>query len=433
MRTLLASERFRNYCLAKLCQLTGQNALIYGLFILVIEKQETSLSTSLFLLCSVLPGVLLSIPGGVVADATPRKPMLVLSLLLRMAIIVAFIRFDFGILFVLALTVLVWAVWEFYSPAESSALQAVAPPELMTHANAIMYIVSLLAQFVGAGFIAPAALRLLGEDGLFFMSFLLILAGAWFWLLTPHLTPRLERPPREGVVRSLSLGLRFFRDDDLAARAMLQHVLLGAATSMVIVALPRFLSDVLGTGVINAVYIFSPAAVGIAVGLAVAPLLTRLLGGATVTLLGFVACSAGLFALAWVNGVRAVFESQPAFAWAQDALNIDTLVVTTMLIVPLVGLGIALVNIASRALLYERAEGHEIGQLFATQSAIAAVASIIPTLAAGVLVDIVDPRVFLGAVGGLMLVSLVPLLRYGRARGQIGAGTLMQDEPGLSR
>jgi MFS family permease len=115
------------------------------------------------------------------------------------------------------------------------------------------------------------------------------------------------------------------------------------------------------------------------------------------------------------------------FDWARETFHISLVVATTMVIVPFGGLGIALVNVSSRALIYERADTSRIGQIFATQSAIGSVASIIPTLTAGVLVDRMDVRYFLGALAALLIASLIPLLSYGRSRTHIPVETLMHD------
>ncbi|MEX0750553.1 MAG: MFS transporter [Dehalococcoidia bacterium] len=427
MRQLLLDARFRQYAIAKLLQLAGQNALIYGLFILVIEKQESSLSTSLFVLCSVLPSVLLSIPGGVVADATPRKMTILLMLVARLAIILMFIRFDVSLPLVLGLTLLIWAIYQFYSPAENAALIAVTPPGMMVQSNAVMYIVSLIAQLGGAGFIAPLALKTFDASGLFVVTLLLVFGGLFMFAGIRNLSPAEPPKHREGLLRSFSFGLRYFRADPLATRAMLQFVLLSSATTMVIVAVPRYLEDVLSTGVINAVYIFSPGAIGVAFGLAVAPLMTRLLGGPTVTLLGFIAFAGALAALAAVDPLSEAMREWAYFEWARETFNVNLPVATTMVIVPFGGLGIALVNVSSRALIYERAETARLGQIFATKSAIGSVASIIPTLTAGVLVDRVDVRYFLGAIAALLIASLIPLLSYGRSRARIPAELLMQE------
>ena len=70
---LLANPRFVRFALAKFLQLAAQNSLIYGLFILVISKQESSLATSAFVLTSVLPSIVLSLPGGKIGRASCRE------------------------------------------------------------------------------------------------------------------------------------------------------------------------------------------------------------------------------------------------------------------------------------------------------------------------------------------------------------------------
>lgn len=430
MRHLLLDSRFRRYSLAKLLQLAGQNALIYGLFILVINKQDSSLSTSLFVLCSIVPSVFLSVPGGVAADVLPRKLTLLLMLAARMAIILMFIRFEVSLPLVLGLTVLIWTIYQFYSPAENAALVAVTPPGMLVQSNAVMYVVSLLAQLGGAGLIAPAALKTFDASGLFVVTLLLVFGGLYLFAGIPDLSLRRQAPRRERSLRSLSQGIRYFGEDRLVARAMMQFVLLSTATTVVIVAVPRYLEDVLSTGAINAIYIFSPGVIGVAAGLAVAPLMTRLLGGPTVTMLGFIAFAAALTALAAVDPLSTLMREWAFFQWARDTFHINLLVATTMVVAPAGGLGIALVNVSSRALVYERAPHDLLGQIFATQSMIGSLAAIAPTLAAGVVVDHVDVRYLLGVMAAMLVLSLVPLLSYGRGesrRSRIAAPDRMPD------
>src|SRR5690606_15251782 len=89
---LLRDERFLRYLWAKFLSLAGQNALIYGLFIAVITRQESSLATSAFVLASVVPSILLSVPGRHFADLTPNKFGLLRTLGLRIVVVHFFLH-----------------------------------------------------------------------------------------------------------------------------------------------------------------------------------------------------------------------------------------------------------------------------------------------------------------------------------------------------
>ena len=106
---VLAEPRFRRFALAKTLQLTGQNALVYGLFIAFITEQSTYIAGSAFVLATVLPSVFLSVPGGLVADRLPNKAVLLSVLLIRGAIIWQFIDADLSLQAVILLTFLTFA------------------------------------------------------------------------------------------------------------------------------------------------------------------------------------------------------------------------------------------------------------------------------------------------------------------------------------
>ena len=90
-RGLLHDTRFRRFALAKTLQLSGQNALIYGLFIAFIAEQDTYLAGSAFVLAATLPSVLLSLPGGVVADRLPNKLVMIGVQVVRVLIVSRFL------------------------------------------------------------------------------------------------------------------------------------------------------------------------------------------------------------------------------------------------------------------------------------------------------------------------------------------------------
>ena len=88
---LLRNQRFVLYSVAKLLQQAAQNALLYGLFIIVIREQDSAIATSAFVIAMTAPSLLLSIPGAVIAESMPRKFALLLALTIRAVIAWTFI------------------------------------------------------------------------------------------------------------------------------------------------------------------------------------------------------------------------------------------------------------------------------------------------------------------------------------------------------
>ena len=418
--TLRANHRLVRYTLAKFLQLLAQNSLVYGLFILIIRKEDSSLVTSAFVLTAILPSVVLSLPGGVVADALPKKGVILTTLLLRTAIAALFLQNETGVALIILLTSLTWTVYQFYSPAESAALPAIVASGQLAKATALLHATSLLAQVSGAGLLAPVALKLFGEDGLFSIVVLLLAASTLLFAVTPGLTPRMSgRAARRGWISALPAGVRAIKASDILLRATIVRVLVDAGFVVLVVAAPKLVHDVLRTAPENTVYIALPGAAGIAFGLFFAPLLAQIVSARVILWTGFVLAVAVMAALAFIPEV-AQFLDERAFLplrEVQDRLGVRREVVATMLLLPVGAAGVSFVQVASRTVVYQRAEPGLIAQVFATQSGIGSVAALLPIIVSGVLLDLLPVRVVLGLLALLLAVAApVASLRFGRRR-----------------
>lgn len=417
--SLLHEERFLRYCLAKLLQLLGQNALIYGLFIAVIQKQESALATSFFVMASVVPSIFFSLPGGVFADLLPKKPVLVLTLLLRMLVVYWFLSSDPGIEAVIGLTFLVWTVYQFYSPAESAVLLAVAPREKVAEASSFLQGLSLAGQLLGAGLLAPVALRILGSDGLYLVVLVCFAASAVVFMALPRLSP--GRAPtaarRVAAWRALPAGFRTIKGDAGLASLTLMRVLLDAGMLMFIVAAPVFIEDVLDAGAENAIYIAVPGALGLALGLLLAPPLLSLTSTRGVALAGFMVFTGVLLLLPFVDTlapqITGLFGPPADFV---RFIGVPDAIVATMVLLPLAGFGSSLVHVAARAQVYQHVPSDLVAQVFATQSALGSVAALLPTVASGVVLDILPVRVALALIGAGLAAAAIGAWERGSHR-----------------
>jgi MFS family permease len=196
---------------------------------------------------------------------------------------------------------------------------------------------------------------------------------------------------------------------------------------MLVVAAPLLVTDVLGSAPESTVYIVSPGALGIAVGIVIAPALARLTSQSVTLWTGFTLVVLAVFLLAWVPEVAHVLDEHTflPLQQLQETVAVRREIAATMLILPLGGAGMSLVQVASRAAVYELAPPQTIAQVFATQSAIGSVAALLPTLLAGASLDLLDVRTVIGAIGVLMLLAplaaaLAPALASGRRVGRNG-------------
>jgi hypothetical protein len=427
--TLRGNARFLRLAGAKFAQLLAQNALIYGLFILVISEHESALATSAFVLAATAPSILLSLPGGVASDLLPRKVSLLWTTAARAAIVVLFIVYDVDLIYVIALTLATWSVFQFFSPAESAALPAVVPGERIAPATAALDAASLVAQLAGAGFIAPLAVKGLGADGLFAIVLGLLVASGWLFASIPDLTARTDSPPaRVSWLRSLPQGLQILRSDPVLLRVTAFRVVLDTALVIVVVAAPSFMNDILRTAPENAVYIFAPGAVGLAVGLVLAPVLLKLSPPRPVVTLGYALVVGVILTLPFVREVARELDQRTFVPLQQteELLRVRREIAATVLLLPFAGLGISLVRVAARTAVYQHAPANAVAQVFATQSGIGSLVSLAPTLAAGLLVDWADAQAALLTVGIAMAILaagmvVAPTRVFGSPRSSAGA------------
>lgn len=413
---LLQNERFVRYAIAKLLSLLGQNALMYGLFILIIQERESAFITSAFVLTAVIPSLALSLPGGVVADRLPKKITLLATLAVRIAIVVWFIQFESSITAVIALTLATWSVYQLFSPAESAALPAIVPQPQMGTASSVLNAVSLVAQVAGAGVVAPLAVKAFDADGLFYVVLALLVTSAVFFAVIPHLSSEqgARKAPPANFLRTLTQGFEFIRTHPDVRRVTILVLLLDSAALAAVVLAPTFINEVLRTSASNAIYIFMPGAVGVAVGLIVAPPLAKLMPTRLVVTIGFTLFVGVMLTLPFISEISRELDQRTFIPLqrAEDWLHVRREIAATVLLLPFGGLGISLVRVAARTAIYEHAPGEIIAQVFATVSMLGSVAALVPTLATGVLADLVDVRAAILLTGSIVaIVAIATIFR----------------------
>jgi MFS family permease len=161
---------------------------------------------------------------------------------------------------------------------------------------------------------------------------------------------------------------------------------------LVMVALaPRFAHDVLGVSTENAIYVFAPAAVGVFIGLRVVDWLTRQVSKSWVVTWGFILVVVSLVALALVRQAAGLLESQNPFGvFEPGPLGAKAArLIVALAFASVAGLAFSVVNVAARSLLHERIPMRLQGRVFAAQTVLSNLASIVPLVLAGALADLV--------------------------------------------
>lgn len=419
--SLLDIPDFRMLWASRLLSQTAQGALLYALLILVVDLSDRSFYNALFVACSNIPAIMFGLPAGLVVDSMPRKYLLVLLNGFRFIFMLFMVASEPSLGGVFACTLGIWIIHQFYSPSEASTLADLVPPSRYTEAQSLFNLALTISQALGLVILAPIMLRLGGAELVF------VLAGS-LWLISGALTMLLptipideaatRRPPRRGLIETFGAGLRFVKRDRPTMEAIFDDVLVSVGMSALVVIIPFYLERVLGTSKENTVFVFAPAAIGLLVGLRVAPMLGRWIGerySATLALAGFAFC---VFSIGFVEHTYRFLNDTLRLPLDQitDALSISPLIFLTMLISIPAGFTSSIVNVAARSVLLQRSPAAVRGQVIATQGLIGNVLGLVPTLLAGIATDLFG--VVPVAVGIAVMILVLGGLAHGAGRGR---------------
>ena len=222
-----------------------------------------------------LPVMLLSIPGGVVADRMDRRRLLIitqtLAMLLSLVLGVLTYTGQIAVWHIYAVTFLSGAVGIFDSPARTAMIPALVPAEQLASAYALNITWRQIATLSGP-FIGGICISVFGISTSYYidaLSFLGVIVCLFFMRARP--TPPTEK--KESPLQSVRGGFNFIRDNSVILGLMGMDSCVnffGAYRSM----MPVFARDILGTG---------PAGLGALLGV---PAFGALIGSGVVMAMG---------------------------------------------------------------------------------------------------------------------------------------------------
>lgn len=414
---LLHQENFRLFWVSRVLTQTAQGALVYALLIVLADQTDASFYNSLFVLCAIVPSLAFGLPAGIVVDAMPQRPLLIMLNLLRFVFAVSLIREEQSILGNYAAALGIWTIHQFYAPAESSLMATLVPRHRYTSAQALSNLALTVAQLVGLVLLAPLLLKTVGPASLFAICAMCFMAGALLIILLPRTDDHLvreaaaTRPPRS--IRGMLLnGWAASRRDSVVYEVMIDDVMVGIGASALVVITPLYLKGVLDTGAENTVFVFAPAALGLVLGLRLSPRIDRLLGARRAATLGLMLFALCVASLGFVEQIRTFLTgtARVPLESIADTVNVTPLILIVMLLSVPAGFASSVVSVSARVVLLGRTPAALRGQVIATQSLIQNIGALVPTLLAGVAADIFGVERVAVAIAALMAIGAIAAL-----------------------
>ncbi len=393
---LLKNPRFRWLLEARIIGQTAQNAMLYALFILVVNETGSSVQSTILVMSFALPSILLGIPAGAIADMLPRRFTLTAGYGLRAIIVGSLIFYSDSTLNIYLLAAAFSVVGQFFAPAEAAVVPVLVRRDQLPAANALMVLTLILGQIAGMVVLAPLLLKLIGAKSVFVASTLLLLVATYImgWTASGFSRGEVEKKVSPGFAEAMREGFRILRTDRHAYLAIVYLVISLSLLKVLVILLPKYTADVLEISTEDTVYVAAPAALGAALGLMLAPPVSRWLGAWRVVAFGFALFLLGLLGLGLVVYVRDFIQSNLdlGISFVEDEVGVSSVITVSMLLAVPLGLAFSLVSVAARVVMNEHAQPEAQGRIFAVQMALGDLFSLLPLLLVGVVADVVGVR-----------------------------------------
>src|SRR5258708_31459652 len=387
--------------LAQAISQTAQNAIWYGIVVLVQGRGHSSTLLSLAVLTLIIPAVIFGVLAGVYVDRWDKRTVLIGTNLIRGGIAFAYGLFGLhdtlplSLLFVI--NFLFSTVGQFFAPAETAMIPTVVARPKLLQANSLFHLTFTASQLGGLVVLGPLLVKVVGAQGLFFsMAAAIVICGALVWPLPSSRgehdpkVPANEREAIQGVWHDVQDIWHFVMRDGVVALAMVQWTI-GAILGLVVATLvPSFAERLLNVPAVNAVFVMAPAGIGMVAGTALLNrwgdrfekhFLTNMGLFTVATCLGLIGGLA--FVTSWLTG-----GSPPL-------IELPTLGVVSVVVLPVMGLaliagfGFVAIMVPAQTFLQERAPVELRGRVFAVQLMLSNFASIVPLLLLGGLADVI--------------------------------------------
>lgn len=430
---LLRNGRFVRLLQARIAGQTAQNAMVFALIILLVERSGSSIHTTLLVVALTIPSIILGVPGGTLADALPRRFSLTLGYLARALVAGALFYYSSDLLYIYGLVLVHATIGQLFGPAEAATVPVVVRKDQLSAANSLMTLGLGLGQILGLVVIAPFLIKLVSPDSVFLVSAVLFLVATYIvgWLASDFTRSQDERPPRISFMDATREGFHILRTNRHAFLALVYLVTSTALSRVLVILLPHYTREVLQIAPEDTVFVVAPSAIGGLLGLAIVPVAAKWFGAWRVMIFGFAIFLLSLIGLGFVAIVRdfIIHNFDFGFGFVEEHVGVATVITVAMFLAIPLGLGNTITAIAGRVVMNEQAPPEAQGRVYAVQTAIGDTLSLIPLLLIGGIADLAGARATLlvaAAVGGVLTGYLTFSHRFGPGE---DAGTPPPDRP----
>lgn len=269
---LLSDKPYVFFLLSVVFSQVAFNMMSIALIFIVFNQTSSNFLVSMILLTSLLPQVMLSFIGGIVADTRNKKKILVYGNFGRAIFVFPLIFLNSTLFAVYFLALLTSIVTQFYLPAETPIIPKIVPEKLLVPANSLFGLALFGSILIGYVIAGPALLTL-GNSYIFALLAGLFLFAAFFANLIPKYSlmvkigegsnKKVSEEVRDSFKEYLFDTYRLLRKTTDVAPSFILLVVSQVVVMVLAIIVPGYAKNILHIGVENvSLLLFAPAALG---------------------------------------------------------------------------------------------------------------------------------------------------------------------------
>ena len=422
---VLRNRPFLFLWLSQLATQVGSNMVLYGLTVIVRESTGLSSAVSALFLTFLVPAVLLSAVAGVYVDRVDRRVVLILTNVLRAAVMVAIWWVGGSLGLILMLNIAVSVITVFFAPAEAAMIPYLVPRHQLVSANGLFTLTLNGAFALGYALLGPLVVKASGgpEPVLLVVAVLYGMAALLCWTLPSNPPARAEGAAHGGAVHEageavqgtfaqLSEGMAYISANRAIGWSL---VYLGIAASLVgVIGVlgPDFAEDVLGLGAEDLFVVVLPLGIGIVMGVLLLNSYGRYVPRRRAIEGGLIALGILLAAMTIAGPLsRALQRVQAPLV---DLSAVTSLIAVVIAMAFVAGIAYGIVAISSQTQLQEDLPQEVRGRVFGVLNMLVSVGSFLPIIIVGPISDLVGTTtVILVVATGIFVSGVTSIVRRG--------------------
>lgn len=402
----LAVLRNRPFLLLWLSQVAtqiGSNMVLYALTVVVLEASDLSTAVSGLFLTFLVPSVLFSALAGVYVDRFDRRIVLVVTNVIRAALLIAIFAVGHDLTYVLLLNIVFATTTVFFAPAEAAMIPVLVPRDQLVPANGLFTLTLNGAFALGYALVGPLIVTISGSpEPLLLVVATLFAIAAVFCATLPSDPPigATDRPrvgratvaeagqAVGGTIAQLREGIGYIREHTAIAWTLVYLGIAAGLVGVIGVLGPKFAEQTLGLKATDLVVVVLPLGLGIVMGVLLLNNYGRYIPRRRAIEGGLIALGILLSSLTIAGPVSRFLQGVSGEVKVVDLSTVTSLIAVVVALAFLAGIAYGIVAISSQTQLQEDLPEEVRGRVFGVLNMLVSVASVLPIIVFGTLADL---------------------------------------------